>query len=182
MGRREALSAAGGCWDRHCPLCHLLPSIKALPEQGWQQKEENLTCSCRSLLPILLKALGEENPCTGTGLWQGEEERRAGLDEPSLGAHEDWGSLHPVSAAPSRCGCSLSSPMMCPFSTGYRGAVPGTGSGEEERCHRTHPGTTAVPCFPIALYVWAQPHARLPSSPKFPKLVTKALLHCCMWH
>lgn len=42
---------------------------KALPDQGWQQKDENFACSCKSLLLILLKSSEEESPCTGTWDW-----------------------------------------------------------------------------------------------------------------
>lgn len=113
---------------------------KALPDQEWQQRKENLACSCRSLLPMLLKASGEENPCTGTwdwagGLWQGEEERMAELDEPLLGAHEDWRSLHPILAAHRRVWVfpeqSHDVPLLCRLSRSCsrpwiwrRGALP----------------------------------------------------------
>lgn len=104
----------GGAGAGTVPCVTSCPFTKALPDQGWQQKGENLACSCGSLLLILLKASGEESPCTGT--WdravQGEEERRAELgaplwgatklDEPLLGACENWGSLCPISAGHSR--------------------------------------------------------------------------------
>lgn len=162
-------------------LCH-----KALPDQGWQQKDENFACSCRSLLPILLKTSGEESPCTGTwdradGLWQGEEERRAELDEPLLGAHEDWGSLHPISAAHSRVWVFPEQSMICPFSIGYRGAVPGAGSGEEEHCHRTYPGTITVLCFPIALVCVGTAPCQAPQQPKAPQSGEKGSPPLLMW-
>lgn len=73
-----APSAAGWCWDRHCPLCHLLPVHQGSARPGMAAKGENLAYSCRSLLPILLKALGEESPFTGAWAWadvQGDEGR-----------------------------------------------------------------------------------------------------------
>lgn len=92
------------------------------------------------------------------------------------------GLCTPFQQVTAGCGCFLSNPMTCPFSAGYRGAVPGAGPGEEERCHRTHPGNMTGPCFPVALVCVGTAPCQAPQQPEVPQTGEKASLHCCLWH
>lgn len=118
-------------------------------------------------------------------LLHGEEETRAQLDAPLLGARKDPGVSAPrFSRLVPGCRCFLSNSAMCSFSAGYRGALPGTGSGEEERRHRTQPGMTApVSASPLLLVHTgtASPSPGTASCPKLPKLERQSLFHCSPW-
>lgn len=105
----------------------------------------------------------------------------SGLDEPLLGAHKDQGSLPYFSGLTPGCSCFLSSSVMCSSSTGHTRALPGTGSGEEQRRHRAQPGTMAPGSASLLLSVCidrARPMPSASSCPKLPKVERSPLLLC----
>lgn len=127
-------------------------------------------------------ASSHSHPCIGA-LYPSHT-RTWGWMHPYLGAYKDQGSLPYFSRLTPDCKCFLSSSMMCFSSTGHTGALPGTGSGEEQRCHRTQPGTMAPGSASLLLSMCtgrASPMPGTSSCPKLPKVERNSLFCCAQW-